>query len=86
MTHPDDEAIAEWQGAEASRLDLASDPVRWAKTARRWRLLGRPVPAAYAQWREAEAGLEIGVDATSHSSGSCRPPQSLDLGATQLVS
>jgi DNA-binding NarL/FixJ family response regulator len=45
-----------WQ-AERSRLDGPSDPAQWQQAATAWLALGRPYPAAYAQWRQAEALL-----------------------------
>jgi ATP/maltotriose-dependent transcriptional regulator MalT len=43
--------------AEAARLDRRPDPTAWAASAAAWERLGRPYPAAYARWREAEARL-----------------------------
>jgi DNA-binding CsgD family transcriptional regulator len=48
--------LALWQ-AERSRLHGRSDPVHWQAAAEAWLVLGRPYPAAYAQWRQAEALL-----------------------------
>jgi DNA-binding CsgD family transcriptional regulator len=48
--------VALWE-AERSRLDGQSDPAQWNKAATAWLVLGRPYPAAYAQWRQAEALL-----------------------------
>jgi DNA-binding CsgD family transcriptional regulator len=45
-----------WQ-AERSRLDGPSDPSHWQQAATAWLALGRLYPAAYAQWRQAEALL-----------------------------
>jgi hypothetical protein len=42
---------------ERSRLHGRSDPAQWHKAAAAWLTLGRPYPAAYAQWRQAEALL-----------------------------
>jgi DNA-binding NarL/FixJ family response regulator len=42
---------------ERSRLHGRSDPAQWHKPAAAWLTLGRPYPAAYAQWRQAEALL-----------------------------
>jgi DNA-binding CsgD family transcriptional regulator/tetratricopeptide (TPR) repeat protein len=85
MTHTDDAAMAAWQRAEASRLDLANDPGRWADVAGRWQALGRPVPAAYALWREAEARLDIGVDATGTAVLRAVHHAALELGFAPLV-
>jgi len=43
--------------AEAARLHRRADPDAWAATAVTWDALGRPYPAAYARFREAEARL-----------------------------
>ena len=43
--------------AEADRLHRSPDPEGWAASAAAWDDLGRPYPAAYARWREAEARL-----------------------------
>ena len=48
--------------AEAGRLRGASDPVAWLETAEAWDRVGRPYPAAYARWREAEARLADRAD------------------------
>jgi DNA-binding CsgD family transcriptional regulator/tetratricopeptide (TPR) repeat protein len=45
-----------WEG-ERSRLEGRSDPAQWEMAAERWHVLGRPYPAAYAQWRQTEALL-----------------------------
>jgi DNA-binding CsgD family transcriptional regulator len=45
-----------WE-AERSRLHGQSDPAQWQQAATAWLALGRPYPAAYAQWRQAEALL-----------------------------
>ncbi len=38
-----------------SRLHGWSDPERWQAAAATWQALGRPLPVAYALWRQAEA-------------------------------
>jgi DNA-binding CsgD family transcriptional regulator/tetratricopeptide (TPR) repeat protein len=43
--------------AEATRLHRHPDPDAWLECVRAWDRLGRPYPAAYARWREAEARL-----------------------------
>ena len=43
--------------AEWSRVDGASDPERWARSAEAWEALSHPWPSAYARWRQAEALL-----------------------------
>jgi DNA-binding CsgD family transcriptional regulator/tetratricopeptide (TPR) repeat protein len=45
-----------WEG-ERSRLEGRSDPAQWEAIAEVWHALSRPYPAAYAQWRQAEALL-----------------------------
>jgi DNA-binding CsgD family transcriptional regulator/tetratricopeptide (TPR) repeat protein len=48
--------VALWE-AERSRLEGQSDPAQWQQAATAWFALDRPYPAAYAQWRQAEALL-----------------------------
>jgi hypothetical protein len=48
--------VALWNG-ERSRVHGRSDPAQWELAGTAWRALGRPYPAAYAQWRQAEALL-----------------------------
>ena len=58
-THMPATAAAEralWD-AELTRLSGAADPAAWQAAADVWQQLGRPYPAAYAQWRHAEALL-----------------------------
>jgi DNA-binding CsgD family transcriptional regulator len=43
--------------AEFARLELHSDPARWAAQAATWDALSEPYEAAYARWRQAEALL-----------------------------
>jgi DNA-binding CsgD family transcriptional regulator/tetratricopeptide (TPR) repeat protein len=50
-------AVAALFDGERSRLDGRSHPVQWQRAAAAWSALGRPYPAAYAQWRQAEALL-----------------------------
>jgi DNA-binding CsgD family transcriptional regulator len=49
---------------ERARLDGSADPDRWQDVAAAWLGLGRPYPAAYAQWRQAEALLLRGEPAS----------------------
>jgi DNA-binding CsgD family transcriptional regulator len=49
--------------AELARLEQHPAAGQWAAVASTWAELGRPLPAAYARWREAEALLSRGVDA-----------------------
>jgi DNA-binding CsgD family transcriptional regulator/tetratricopeptide (TPR) repeat protein len=50
-------AVAALFDGERARLEGRSDAVLWQKAATAWLALGRPYPAAYAQWRQAEALL-----------------------------
>ena len=50
-------AVAALFDAERTRLEGRSNPVQWQKAAAAWLARGRPYPAAYAQWRQAEALL-----------------------------
>ena len=43
------------------------------------------MPAAYAQWREAEARLDVGVDVSAIASVRAAHVAALGLGATRLV-
>jgi DNA-binding CsgD family transcriptional regulator len=43
--------------AESTRLRRSPDPEAWVASVAAWDALGRPYPAAYARWREAEARL-----------------------------
>lgn len=54
---PEGPAVAAVCEAEKSRLDGCSNPELWATAAARWDEIGRPYPAAYARWRQAEACL-----------------------------
>jgi DNA-binding NarL/FixJ family response regulator len=49
---------------ERSRLDGRPDPDRWQAATAAWQALRRPYPAAYAQWRQAEALLVRGEPAS----------------------
>ncbi len=52
-----DAAMAE---AEETRLRGPGDPAAWRESVARWQARGRPYPAAYARWREAEASFAHG--------------------------
>jgi DNA-binding CsgD family transcriptional regulator len=82
---PEDAAVHAWAGAEATRLDLASDRVAWARAATAWHELNRPFPQAYARWREAEARLDSGVDAAAIDALRDAHTAALALGAARLV-
>ena len=51
--------------AEQARLDHQPSAELWAATAAAWTEIGRPLPTAYARWRQAEALLSVGVNAES---------------------
>ena len=74
-----------WARAEATRLDLASDPAAWTETGGGVAGLGRPFPRAYARWREAEARLDSGVDAAAIDALRDAHTAALGLGAARLV-
>jgi DNA-binding CsgD family transcriptional regulator/tetratricopeptide (TPR) repeat protein len=50
-------AVADLFDAERTRLEGRPDPVPWQVAAAAWLDLRRPYPAAYSQWRQAEALL-----------------------------
>lgn len=54
-TMPDTPALAQQCQAERDRAAGQDRPAAWAAVARAWTQLQRPYPAAYAQWRQAEA-------------------------------
>lgn len=54
------QAYAALWRAEWSRLEGRSDPELWSHAAAEWLRMSRPYPAAYAQWRESEAHVELG--------------------------
>jgi hypothetical protein len=58
-------AVAALFDAERARLDGRSDPLQWQMAAAVWSALGRPYPAAYAQWRQAEALVASGAPGSS---------------------
>ena len=80
-----DAAVHAWARAEATRLDLSSDPAVWTQAGAAWRALGRPFPQAYARWREAEARLDSGVDAAAIDALRDAHTAALGLGAARLV-
>jgi DNA-binding CsgD family transcriptional regulator len=49
--------VASLFDGERARLEGRSDSILWQKAAAAWSALGQPYPAAYAQWRQAEALL-----------------------------
>ncbi len=84
-TLPHSAAVLAWQHAEATRLDLDSDPAAWAETAALMHGLGRPFPTAYARWREAEARLDSGVDGRAIAALREAHASALALGAVKLA-
>jgi DNA-binding CsgD family transcriptional regulator len=50
-------AVAALFEGERARVEGRSDPIQWQVAASAWLALGRPYPAAYSQWRQAEALL-----------------------------
>ena len=70
---------AQWD-AELTRLDGAADPAAWQAATDAWQRLGRPYPAAYAQWRYADALLTSGAG-TDAAAG---PLRAAHAAATQL--
>jgi DNA-binding CsgD family transcriptional regulator len=50
-------AVVALFNGERSRVVGRSDQIQWQKAAEVWLALGRPYPAAYARWRQAEALL-----------------------------
>jgi ATP/maltotriose-dependent transcriptional regulator MalT len=71
--------------AELARLDEAAAAPLWANVAGAWRDLGRPFPAAYAGWREAEELLRDGVSAPATAALRRVHAASRELGARRLV-
>jgi DNA-binding CsgD family transcriptional regulator/tetratricopeptide (TPR) repeat protein len=57
-------AVAAVFDGERARLEGRPDPGRWRAAAAAWQALGRPYPAACAQWRQAEALLLRGEPAS----------------------
>ncbi len=91
--HPDDDVpddpveagLALTARAELLRADGASDPAAWTAAGEAWAAARRPVPTAYAAWREAEARLGAGVDAEAISVLRRAHERAVGLGAQALV-
>ncbi|MGL5818902.1 MAG: helix-turn-helix transcriptional regulator [Phycicoccus sp.] len=81
----EDAALRHWFDAERTRLDRRPDPVSWAETAAAWEQLGRPFYTSYARWREAEARLDRGADATAVAVLRGAHEAAIALGAVRLV-
>jgi DNA-binding CsgD family transcriptional regulator len=79
------DAVAAWQRAEATRLDLASDPEAWSEASDLWQGINRPWAQAYARWREAEARLDAGLDAAGIAALREAHSTALKLGAPRLI-
>jgi DNA-binding CsgD family transcriptional regulator len=79
--------------AEGTRLSRTHDPEAWLAVAAAWEELGRPYPAAYARWREAEARLAARGDRrsvadalrTAHEIASRLGAEPLDREVTTLA-
>jgi hypothetical protein len=72
--------------AEQARLDHAPATQLWADTAVAWAGLDRPLPTAYARWREAESRLSAGAKADAIGLLRSVHTQAQLLGAVCLVS
>jgi ATP/maltotriose-dependent transcriptional regulator MalT len=79
-------AVAALFRGERSRLEGRSDPAQWQAAASTWLALGRPYPAAYAQWRQAEA-LLVGKQPANRAVEPLRAAHAaaLRLGARPLL-
>jgi DNA-binding CsgD family transcriptional regulator len=82
---PEVEALDVLCTAELARLDHTPSAELWADTAAAWTRLGRPLPAAYARWRRAEALLSSGVNAESIAAVRSVHESAQLLGAVRLV-
>ncbi len=80
-----DEALVAWQQAEAARLADHPDPRPWARLAHLWGAAGRRPDVAYARWREAEALLSSGTDATSIATLRQAHACATEIGAKRLL-
>jgi DNA-binding CsgD family transcriptional regulator/tetratricopeptide (TPR) repeat protein len=83
---PASSAVAALFRGERSRLEGRPDPAHWQAAASAWLALGRPYPAAYAQWRQAEA-LLLGKQPASRAVEPLRAAHAtaLRLGARPLL-
>jgi DNA-binding CsgD family transcriptional regulator len=72
--------------AEAERAAGRSTPRAWHALAERWAAFGRPYPAAYARWREAEAELAAGGARTDVAAAlTAARATAAELGARPLL-
>jgi DNA-binding CsgD family transcriptional regulator/tetratricopeptide (TPR) repeat protein len=92
--HPDDpfvhrsdydDAWSLTERAELGRAEERTDPEQWSQAAGQWDLLGHPLPASYCRWREAEARLSDGVDATGIAALRTAHQMAVRLGAGRMV-
>lgn len=81
---PETAALDRVCDAEVARLDDVASAALWAEAAEAWRAIGRPFPAAYAGWREAEALLADGVSAAATAALRRVHAQARELGARRL--
>ena len=82
---PESRALGLLCEAERARLDEEPAAELWALVAEAWAGIGRPLPAAYAGWRRAEALLGDGVSATSTKALRDVHTAALGIGAARLV-
>ncbi|WP_161962276.1 helix-turn-helix transcriptional regulator [Nocardioides speluncae] len=85
---PETAAWAALCDAETARLnvDRAGAGDLWAEVVEAWTAIDRPLPAAYARWREAEARLIARVDAASTASLRDAHAAALELRDARLTS
>ena len=82
---PESAALDLLCAAEQARLDHTEAAALWADTAAAWAAIDRPLPAAYARWREAEALLSVRVGAESIGALRSVHTTAQLLGAVRLV-
>ena len=83
---PESAALDLLCAAEVARLDhTKAAAALWADTAAAWAGIDRPLPAAYARWREAEALLSVRVGAESIGALRSVHTTAQLLGAVRLV-
>jgi DNA-binding CsgD family transcriptional regulator/tetratricopeptide (TPR) repeat protein len=71
--------------AELNRLDDSTEPGQWKVVAEAWAKIGRPYPAAYARYREAEASIGLrGSRAEAESALRAAYGTAVSLGAEPL--
>jgi DNA-binding CsgD family transcriptional regulator/tetratricopeptide (TPR) repeat protein len=82
---PESAALDLLCAAEQGRLDHTDAAGLWRDTAAAWTAIDRPLPAAYARWREAEALLSVRVGAESIGALRSVHTAAQLLGAVRLV-